>query len=103
MILGTPRLIKMHIFITYSVWPKSEDRIIALKGSTSLRLHDTALQIFQFCVLHNVSIEVAWIPRSMNEFADSMSRIIDYDDYCASCNFFFFFLSFFPYLRVIKF
>ena len=22
-ILGTPRLTKMHVFITYSVWPKS--------------------------------------------------------------------------------
>ena len=54
--------------------------IIARKGSTSLRLRDFALQNFQFCLLHYIYIEVAWVVRSMNEFADSMSRIIDYSD-----------------------
>ena len=54
--------------------------IIVRKGSTSLRLRDFALQNFQFCLLHYIYIEVAWVVRSINEFADSMSRIMDYSD-----------------------
>ena len=64
--------------------------IIASKGSTSLRLQRLALEIFQFCAIHNVSIEIEWVPRSLNEYADSLSRVIDFDDWSVSSDFFFF-------------
>ena len=54
--------------------------VIASKGSTSLRLQLHALEIFQFCAIYNVSIEIEWVPRSLNDYADSLSRVIDFDD-----------------------
>ena len=45
--------------------------IISMKGSMSLRLQRQALEIFQFCAMNNVTVEIEWIPRSLNEYADS--------------------------------
>ena len=41
--------------------------IISMKGSMSLRLQRQALEIFQFCAMNNVTVEIEWIPRSLNE------------------------------------
>lgn len=54
--------------------------IISTKGSMSLGLQRQALEIFQFCAVYNASVEFEWVPRSLNEYADSMSRVIDFDD-----------------------
>ena len=62
--------------------------VIAKKGSMSFRLHDLAIRIFSFCVRNNVSLEIEWIPRSLNGFADCMSRIVDYDNWRLSTQFF---------------
>jgi len=62
--------------------------VIASKGSTSLRLQRKALEIFQFCAVNNVSMEIEWIPRSLNEYADSLSRVVDFDDWSVSAGFF---------------
>ena len=61
--------------------------VIASKGSTSLRLQRHALEIFQFCAVYNVSIEIEWVPRSLNDYADSLSRVIDFDDWSVSTDF----------------
>lgn len=42
--------------------------------------------------VNNVSVEIEWVPRSLNEYADSMSKIIDFDDWNVS-EFFFQYLS----------
>ena len=62
--------------------------IIATKGSMSLRLQRQALDIFQFCAVNNVTIDFLWVPRTLNVYADSMSRVIDYDDWSVSKVFF---------------
>ena len=51
--------------------------IIATKGSTSLRR-----------AVNNVTIDFLWVPRTLNVYADSMSRVIDYDDWSVSKVFF---------------
>ena len=62
--------------------------IVASKGGTSLRLQRHAsLEIFQFCTVNNVWIEFEWVPRSLNEYADSLSRVIDFDDWGVSADF----------------
>ena len=61
---------------------------ITSKGSTSLGLHSLALKNFQFCLDNNISMEVEWVPRSLNTFADSISRIVDYDDWALTTDFF---------------
>ena len=50
-------------------------------GSMKLDLHRLAVKIFQFCAEHNIRLEVQWIPRTENEKADYISRLIDYDDW----------------------
>ena len=57
---------------------------ISAKGSNSLRLHALALEISAYCAAHDISLEVEWIPRSLNSYADSVSRVIDYDDWAVS-------------------
>ena len=43
-----------------------------------------ALDIFKLCLRNNVRLEVEWIPRSENEQADFVSRLIDTDDWSIS-------------------
>ena len=59
---------------------KNASAICQSGGSTSLRLQQQALEIFPFCAVNNVSVEIDRVPRSLNEYADSLSKIIDFDD-----------------------
>ena len=54
---------------------------IVHSGSKVTELQDLALRIFRVCVSSGISLEVKWIPRDLNSFADHLSRIIDFDDY----------------------
>ena len=51
-------------------------RIIEV-GSLNLGLHGLAIKIFQFCAEHSIRLDVRWIPRTENETADYISRLID--------------------------
>ena len=53
--------------------------LISVKGSNSLRLHSLALEMFAYCAIHDISLEVQFIPCSLNSYADSVSHVIDYD------------------------
>ena len=39
------------------------------------------MAIFEVCFKHGIKLEVDWVPRSLNERADFISRIIDHDDW----------------------
>ena len=54
---------------------------IIRSGSKKEHLQDGALAIFELCFLHNIKLEVDWIPHSLNECADTISRIVDFDDW----------------------
>ena len=77
--------------------------IISMKGSMSLRLQRQALEIFQFCAMNNVTVEIEWIPRSLNEYADSLSRVVDFDDWSVSTAFFDYIASLFGSFTVDRF
>jgi len=77
--------------------------VIASKGSTSLKLQRQVLEIFQFCAVNNLSIEIEWVPRSLNEYADSLSRVVDFDDWSVSTGFFAYISSLFDPFTVDKF
>ena len=62
-------------------------RIIEV-GSMKLDLHRLAIKIFQFCAWHNIRLEVQWIPLTENEKADYISRLIDFDDWQITPDFF---------------
>ena len=52
-----------------------------------LSLQRQALEIFQFCAVNNVSIVIEWVPRSLNGYADSLSRVVDFDEWSVSTRF----------------
>ena len=55
-------------------------RIIEV-GSLKLDLHRLAIKIFQFCAEHSIHLDVQCIPRTENEGADYISRLVDFDDW----------------------
>ena len=54
---------------------------IVHNGSRVEKLQSLALSIFHVCARSGISLEMKWIPRDSNHQADSLSRIIDFDDY----------------------
>ena len=54
---------------------------IVLYGSRKPTLQEEALAIFATCVNHQIRLEPEWIPRGENEFADYLSKSVDYDDW----------------------
>ena len=50
-------------------------------GSPKPHLQSIAAKNFNLCMLHDIELEIAWLPRMDNEKADYLSRIIDYDDW----------------------
>ena len=54
-------------------------------------LHAIAMDVFRTCLRNGISLEVEWIPRELNEAADSASReavMVDTDDLGLTDNFF---------------
>ena len=59
---------------------QSAARIVSV-GSSKVHLQSAALSIFRFCFSHGIALEAQWIPRSLNERADLLSRFVDKDDW----------------------
>lgn len=55
-------------------------RIVAI-GSSKANLQALAMDIFNICLVNNIVLEAQWIPRSLNERADLLSRFVDKDDW----------------------
>ena len=68
---------------TYVKW--FSDSQVACKivevGSMREDLHFIAIQIFDFCLKHDIHLELQWIPRTHLQKADYISRILDVDDW----------------------
>ncbi|XP_068240109.1 uncharacterized protein [Palaemon carinicauda] len=54
---------------------------IVSKGSMKVELQSIAIDIFRFCIAKSILLEMEWIPRTMNEKADYLPKIIDIDDW----------------------
>ena len=61
---------------------------IVQSGSMNSDLHDIALKIFNFSISNDIKIEIEWIPRSLNDKADYISKLIDPDDWEVTQSFF---------------
>lgn len=59
---------------------QSAARIVSV-GSSKVHLQSVALSIFRFCFSHGIVLEAQWIPRSLNDRADLLSRFVDKDDW----------------------
>ena len=55
-------------------------RIVQL-GSMHFDLHLLASDIFSFCYNYGINLEIDWVPRSLNDKADYLSKIVDFDDW----------------------
>ena len=55
-------------------------RIVAI-GSSKSHLQALAMDIFNLCLANSIVLEAQWIPRSIHERADLLSRFIDKDDW----------------------
>ena len=64
-------------------WFTGDTNVVSIVHSRSKvrELQDLTLRIFHVCVSFGISLEMKWIPRDLNSFADHLSRIIDFDDY----------------------
>ena len=54
---------------------------IVLVGSRKPHLQALAIDIFQLCLAKRIVLDAQWIPRSVNERADLLSRFVDKDDW----------------------
>ena len=61
---------------------------IIRSGSMKRDLQQLALSIFKIVLRNSIDLQVDWIPRSLNDHADAISRIIDFDDWGVSPEFF---------------
>ena len=57
-------------------------------GSMKPDLHTLALDIYKIAISNKVLLEPVWIPRALNEKADHMSKIVDFDDWTTKNEFF---------------
>jgi len=57
-------------------------------GSPHPELHSIALDIFDFCRTNNVILVPQWVLRELNSSADEISKIVDYDDWYTTLEFF---------------
>ena len=55
-------------------------RILSV-GSSKQHLQSLALDIFLYCLLHNIRLQPHWVPREENEIADYYSKYNDTDDW----------------------
>ena len=74
----------VHILCSQRVkWFTDSTNVVNIvnKGSMVLELQDLAMQIFNFSSRHAIHLEVEWLPRSLNDKADYLSRVIEKDDW----------------------
>ena len=57
-------------------------------GSKKQHLQVIALSIFEMCLQQSIRLDMEWIPRSLNDKADYISRIQDFDDWSINPQFF---------------
>ena len=64
-------------------WFNDNSSVVSIvhNGSRVEELLSLALSIFHICASSDISLEMKWIPRDSNRQADSLSRIIDFEDY----------------------
>ena len=51
------------------------------KGSMKPDLQDLALDLYIECLRNRLTLDIEWIPRIMNKEVDTISKVIDYDDW----------------------
>ena len=53
-------------------------------GSRKPDLQELVVNIFKFCIRHNIQLVPKWVPGEENEIADEISKMVGHDDYMLS-------------------
>ena len=71
-------------------WYSDNQGVIKIveNGSMKPDLQILALKIYQFCVKNHITLQMEWLPRNLNIQADQISKVIDYDDWSITKDFF---------------
>ena len=51
-------------------------------------LQKIAIEMFTYCTVNGISLEIEWLPRTLNQKADYFSKIVDCDDWGLSVKLF---------------
>ena len=81
----------MHNLADHSVkWYSDNQNVVRIIecGSMKPDLHTLALDIYKIAISNKVLLEPVWIPRTLNEKADHMSKIVDFDVWTTKNEFF---------------
>lgn len=67
-------------------WFKDNTNFVSIlnKGSMKEDLQNIALDVYKFCLINGILLDIEWIPRSQNEKADFISNLNDADDWGVS-------------------
>ena len=57
---------------------------IVNRGSSKLGINEFARELFGFCMRHNITPSVEWVPREENAFADDISKMLIPEDWILS-------------------
>ena len=79
-VLGSFGSILENESIQVSIVNLNECRILSV-GSSKQHLQSLALDIFLYCLLHNIRLQPHWVPREENEIDDYYSKYNDTDDW----------------------
>ena len=61
---------------------------IIKKGSSNvLSIHTLLVELFWLCNQYNICLDVAWIPRELNQWSDDLSKQSDKSDWSDSAGF----------------
>ena len=65
------------------IWYSDNQNVdsILLNGSRKLDLQVLALEAFQICLKYRISLDARWIPGDLNVRANSISKLVDFDNY----------------------
>ena len=78
---STFRELRAIYYILLSYVAQLKHKIVYI-GNSKLHLQSLAMGIFNFCLSNSIVLEAQWIPpRSLNEKADLLRRLIDKDDW----------------------
>ena len=72
----------MHFKGNNVKWYMDNQGVVSIvkSGSNKVHLHKLAMEVFCPSKEHDIVIDIKWIPRSDNEVADYLSKIVDFDD-----------------------
>ena len=81
----------LHLLKGRSVkWFTDNQNVVNIikKGSMKQHLQEFALQIFKLTLNSAVRLDIEWVPRTENEQADFLSKMMDVDDWGVTTEFF---------------